>query len=810
MRKWIILAALPLLLLFCAGDEAEPMEATSSESESVGGSNEDGSVRLYLEEDGCRYSIGASSRDWGASTVNVNGSEYTPSQDSDGNWYVDMEENSSGLYYAALVTGDDPEWCDGSLYSPFLPYSQFMESTVAALAAFPMYASCSSDGDSKLLFTDAFAVLDLVLRGSEEIVSVRVEDIAGAEIAGNSVYSPSLGRLSMSGCVGFVVLNCTAADSSLGGSDKHFYLLLAPGEYSEGLRISISDSGHGAMSCDTGSITLTANEVTTLSLTYELGDVVFWETFDSFVWGGDPVDGFSGYAPDSTEPSGTTYMDRTGYEEALTEVASSVAGSAYVQSFTYSDVQWLTVGTSSNSNMSASYISSRNLGSYGYIYRSQELQGYLGVSLGTTGRGAYQTPPMARLEGHNDITLSFSFCGHKGITDDLLLQVLGSGYITSVSWDGSELSIDDDSYTYKRIGGAAYVFPNSVISSGAGSSWHTVSMDISDATGGTYFFLAGNTTTSGDHGFYLDDFKVTCRSTTPVPSTQSLRLLYWNIQNGMWADQGNDYDNFVEWVLKYDPDICVWDEARTIYEDDSSVYTTDRYLHQGWPELAARYGHSYSDLGGIANNYPTAITSKYPINTLLKATTTDDSSKPIVSGLGVHQITVSGRALTFVNLHLWAMTYGYGATDTETSAAANEGDEYRRYELDYIINRTVNNEEFSDVTDWLVVGDFNAKSRLDNWYYGYDEDSSYLVCQDVMLEQTDLVDVIYEQYPGVLVPSTGGVSRIDYVYVSPSLYSNVSYAWTVTDGWTNIVRSPYVSSFYLPSDHRPILVDFDF
>ena len=39
-----------------------------------------------------------------------------------------------------------------------------------------------------------------------------------------------------------------------------------------------------------------------------------------------------------------------------------------------------------------------------------------------------------------------------------------------------------------------------------------------------------------------------CSKETP------LRVLYWNIQNGMWADQGNNYDNFVEWVKRYDPD----------------------------------------------------------------------------------------------------------------------------------------------------------------------------------------------------------------------------------------------------------------
>ena len=30
--------------------------------------------------------------------------------------------------------------------------------------------------------------------------------------------------------------------------------------------------------------------------------------------------------------------------------------------------------------------------------------------------------------------------------------------------------------------------------------------------------------------------------------TDRLKIIVWNIQNGMWSDQGNNYDNFVAWV----------------------------------------------------------------------------------------------------------------------------------------------------------------------------------------------------------------------------------------------------------------------
>ena len=45
---------------------------------------------------------------------------------------------------------------------------------------------------------------------------------------------------------------------------------------------------------------------------------------------------------------------------------------------------------------------------------------------------------------------------------------------------------------------------------------------------------------------------------------RDLKILYWNIQNGMWSDQGNNYDNFVDFVKSEDPDICVWCEASPV------------------------------------------------------------------------------------------------------------------------------------------------------------------------------------------------------------------------------------------------------
>ena len=41
------------------------------------------------------------------------------------------------------------------------------------------------------------------------------------------------------------------------------------------------------------------------------------------------------------------------------------------------------------------------------------------------------------------------------------------------------------------------------------------------------------------------------------PEEKTFRLLHWNIQNGMWDGQNDNYDRFVEFVKSKDPDVCV-------------------------------------------------------------------------------------------------------------------------------------------------------------------------------------------------------------------------------------------------------------
>ena len=124
---------------------------------------------------------------------------------------------------------------------------------------------------------------------------------------------------------------------------------------------------------------------------------------------------------------------------------------------------------------------------------------------------------------------------------------------------------------------------------------------------------------------FLKTLSAVCISTLLISCGQKkkqkpLRLLYWNIQNGMWCGQDDNYEKFTTWVKQQDPDICVWCEAQSIYKNGTAdpLDSQERFLVDNWGVLAKRYGHPYWYIGGHRDNYPQVITSKYPIENIKK------------------------------------------------------------------------------------------------------------------------------------------------------------------------------------------------
>lgn len=299
-------------------------------------------------------------------------------------------------------------------------------------------------------------------------------------------------------------------------------------------------------------------------------------------------------------------------------------------------------------------------------------------------------------------------------------------------------------------------------------------------------------------------------------SEHPLRLLYWNIQNGMWSGQPDGYDAFVDFVRGYDPDICVWCEAASIFRDSSADYQhrDSNYLPAHWPELAARYGHSYTALGGYRDNYPQIVTSRYPIETIDRIV----GGKPdsvVCHGAGWHRIAIGNDTLNIVTLHTWPQRWGYGVpNDTglrRLSAERSEGHRYRRMEMEYVCRHTIGTDAHCYSSLWMMMGDFNARSRTDNYHYGYPADTTAFLAHDYVAEATPYVDVVAARSPGVFVRSTGWDARIDFVYATPLLYNHIIDAKIIDNDYTHPVRDPArLSNFYHPSDHMPIVVDFDF
>ena len=102
-----------------------------------------------------------------------------------------------------------------------------------------------------------------------------------------------------------------------------------------------------------------------------------------------------------------------------------------------------------------------------------------------------------------------------------------------------------------------------------------------------------------------------------------------------------------------------------------------------------------------------------------------------------------------------------------------------------------------------MMGDFNSRSRADNWYYGYPENDTRLLVHNHILDHTDLKDIIAERYPGSFISSTYGNARIDYMYASPSMYARIVNALTVMDKWTTATQSPLAVQLLRPVGPPP-------
>ena len=804
------------------GNMIQPMKAVDVVGDTMLDIEEnDGKVLFYLAErsGGVRSLSGIAERDWLASKVLVNGAEYSVSLDSSGKPYILVDASASDSYEAVLLAAESSMWYSISPRKGIvLPCSQFEYTATSTIASFPMYATYKKRDGRTLVFDDGFAVVRLRLRGNADIVSVRIESEQRYDLAGKISEVTSDGLYKVSEGTNFVALNCTnrgdyAPLSS--ASYRDFYLMIAPNDYSNGLRLSVCDKKYKAIFFDLKDVRLGAGEIYTLEADYAPDeDLIFYQGFDNCVWGGDIVRGArgKGFAPSATTIGTTSELGRTGYEQALTQVAYNNPGSAYVQSNTWNDVTSNTVATSHQ--VSDSYIISRHFDDYKYLFRTQEHPGYLAIGTASTVRGILNSPMLLNLKGVGSYRVKARFAMQANFDGVLEWRLACASYISKVRLNGEEFVLTAENCKHEVRDVLLLIQPSQLkiaSSANVAKEWNTIEIDVEDCSNGTRIYLRDENVNKGVHGIYLDSIEA--RQIDSWRRTSShLRVLLWNIQNGMWADQHNNYDNFVKWVEKWDPDICIWCESETIYKDKTNTAASSKYLPDGWVELCKRYGHSYAEVGGNRDNYPQTVTSKYPISVVQRFTNTNVSGQNISHGAGHFTITKGGKKINIVTMHMWPQSYSPSVptAEREESTANGGGDLHRAFEVQYIVDQTVNNPKYAAEEYWLVGGDTNAASRLDNWYLGYDENSTKLLTHDIFLEQTSLKDVIGHRYPGQFFASTMGGKRIDILYASPAMYRLMDNSMVLLDEWiAPTAKSVYYSGFYDTSDHLPLLINFD-
>ncbi|MCR4920704.1 MAG: endonuclease [Bacteroidaceae bacterium] len=311
--------------------------------------------------------------------------------------------------------------------------------------------------------------------------------------------------------------------------------------------------------------------------------------------------------------------------------------------------------------------------------------------------------------------------------------------------------------------------------------------------------------------FFLVALLIAATTLSAGAKGNNLRLLYWNIQNGMWDGQTDDYQRFTTWVAGQKPDICVWCEAQKLYLTNTatSERETEQECLDRWKRLAARYGHEYIYLSAHPDNYPQLITSRFPMEA--EKLIAGNADTIVCHGASWYKVKLGKKTVNLVTLHTWPQGYGFrvAAEDREASRARNEGDLFRRIEMEYICKETILSHPKAKKELWAMMGDFNSCSRVDNSLYQYPDNSTKFLVHDYIREQTPYVDIIKKCYPDSVVSSTGGGARIDFMYLTPALEKRVKTAGIPVDNYTRPVRNQQkISNFWHPSDHRPILVDF--
>ena len=810
---------------------------------------------------------------------------YHPVVDEEGIPHLDVPEATSGEYLMFLYPQGSRYWFTDAEQAPLkgliIPYSQFYGTTAQLMETYPMIAEYDPAEPGAIHFRELFSAVSVTVRGTGTLVSVHLqnkssEQLVERNLAGVASFTED-GRYDLTEGVNFVNLNCTDGGRGVEISPEGttFYLIVAPGSYNDGLTLTLTSKDHRGQVFDVAPFTVAPGELKALEGDFTFApdeDLLFFEHFDNFVWGGN-VQGnqaVSSYAPDATSNPNEDPGARTGYEQAFVKVGATTPGSAFIQS-NWATVNGWTVGERPSVN--PEYVTSRNIGDLTYMYRTQEFQGCVSLGGMDESRGLFQPIKNFPIDAiYYNVELSFDMC-YRYNGDDLLSTMLaGSGIAEQLFVDGEEVALEtsfegNNTYTH-NYQNTTSLFPAVVPgprSERYEEGWHHVVIRYGGLNELSQLRLQGQDAVAAfKHGVLVDNVEIR-RLPREEVAERPLRVLMFNIQYGMWADQANNFDNFVAFIKKYDPDVCVFCEAKSGWKDgvsatagasqyrlfkNNKVNDPDSHnniTNNEWKALAARWGHPYhavsaywfNDAHTNVNLFPQVITSKYEIETVKRlhnCSVPGESAVSLTRGGGHFQIKPYGETVNIVTVHLWPFKYRYNNSE---STEKREGYSIQRRELKGALHETVDRTDCGD--NWLIMGDMNSISPLDEEYYiaiGYkeynDHGDKWMATHRQVVQRPEgpivgelvfsrpLYDMLREGEgslytgPGRFITSTGGQVRYDIMYGSESMRRRVdAFSTVLHDSWSNIrSTSQYdpeddTKKAKIPSDHMPVLVEFD-
>lgn len=267
-----------------------------------------------------------------------------------------------------------------------------------------------------------------------------------------------------------------------------------------------------------------------------------------------------------------------------------------------------------------------------------------------------------------------------------------------------------------------------------------------------------------------------CWMAQPAWAQTSLKVLSYNILEGMVKDTTKGKIHFVEWVKALDPDVVALQEC-------------NKFTQKTLEALALSWGHPYAVILK-ENGYPTGLTSRYPIANIRKV------NESMTHGFIMARIA----QYNFVVLHLNPHKYPK-----------------RRAEIAQVLK---NIELEKDKKNWLIMGDFNSVSPLDKERLakgGYLERAKAAAAKRPVLENlVDGKEIDFNVQQQILSAgfTDAGLtwdkrqaaqsgksaiatnSRIDYIYLSKDLAKKIITCHFIYDDFTAV-----------SSDHKPILLE---